>query len=58
MDLGEGVGLHVTTAKWLLPGGDWVNEIKGITPDIEIKDDLETEDIDEQLQKALEEVIQ
>ena len=57
MDFGEGAGLHVTTAKWLLPGGDWVNETKGITPDIEIKDDQETEDIDEQLQKALEEVV-
>lgn len=54
LDLGEGAGLHVTTAKWLLPSGRWVNEIKGITPDIEVEDDKKTTDIDEQLVKAVE----
>ncbi|MBU1085794.1 MAG: S41 family peptidase [Candidatus Beckwithbacteria bacterium] len=54
LELGKGAGLHVTTAKWLLPSGQWVNETKGITPDIEIEDDLETVDIDEQFIKALE----
>jgi len=47
-----GAGLHITIAKWLTPGGFWVNE-KGLTPDIEIKDNPETGE-DEQLQKALE----
>ncbi len=57
LDLGEGVGLHVTTAKWLLPSGQWVNETEGIEPDVLIEDDKETEEIDEQLQKAIEVVL-
>ncbi|MBU2052268.1 S41 family peptidase [Patescibacteria group bacterium] len=53
LDVGNGAGLHVTTAKWLLPLGAWVNETKGLTPDVEVKDDPETE-ADEQLARALE----
>ncbi|MFH0943188.1 MAG: S41 family peptidase [Candidatus Beckwithbacteria bacterium] len=55
LDLGSGAGLHVTTAKWLLPSGQWVNETKGITPEIEAKDDPATIE-DEGLQKAIEAV--
>lgn len=51
-DFPGGAGLHITTARWLLPKGWSINK-DGISPDIEIKDDLETE-ADEQLQKALE----
>lgn len=54
LDLGQGSGLHVTTAKWLLPSGQWVNETEGITPDVLVEDDKETADIDEQLNKAVE----
>lgn len=52
IDILGGSGLHVTTAKWLTPGGQWIHE-KGIEPDIavEIKEG-ETKDI--QLQKAIE----
>lgn len=58
LDLGEkGAGLHVTTAKWLLPSGEWVNQTKGLQPDIEVKNDLKEPDKDEQLQKALEVVL-
>lgn len=32
IEINGGSGLHVTTAKWLTPGGGWVHE-KGITPD-------------------------
>lgn len=53
LDVAEGAGLHVTTAKWLLPSGLWVNDSKGLAPDIVVKDDPETE-IDEQLAKAIE----
>ena len=53
LDLGEEAGLHVTTAKWLLPSGLWVNDTKGLTPDVEVKDDPETT-ADEQLVKAIE----
>lgn len=49
----NGAGLHITIAKWLTPNGTWING-KGIKPDIEIKDDPETTDIDEQLEKAIE----
>ena len=45
-------GLHITTAKWLTPNGTWINE-EGVAPDVEFKDDEETEDIDEQLQEAI-----
>lgn len=53
LDVGEDAGLHVTTAKWLLPSGQWVNETKGITPDISIQDDKETAK-DEVIEKAIE----
>ncbi len=52
-DLPGGAGLHVTTAKWLLPKGDWING-KGITPDIEVKMDANNPTADPQLEKAVE----
>lgn len=51
-DLPGGAGLHITTAKWLLPNGDWINGT-GIEPDVEVADDLNTQK-DEQLEKAIE----
>lgn len=51
-DLPGGAGLHITTARWLLPSGESIDEI-GLKPDVEIKDDPETE-ADEQLAKAIE----
>lgn len=51
-DLANGAGLHVTTARWLLPKGDSIDQ-QGIDPDVKIKDDLTTES-DEQLEKARE----
>ncbi len=44
--------LKVTIAKWILPGGEHIS-IDGITPDITIDEDSETEE-DEQLSRALE----
>ncbi|MEI7653015.1 MAG: S41 family peptidase [bacterium] len=35
LELSGGAGLHVTVAKWVLPGGDWING-KGITPETEV----------------------
>lgn len=52
-DVGEGAGLHITTAKWLLPSGIWING-EGITPDYEVKMDEKDETRDLQLEKAIE----
>jgi len=51
-DLPGGAGLHITTARWLLPSGESINET-GLKPDVEVKDDSQTE-TDEQLEKAIE----
>jgi len=51
-DLSQGAGLHITTSKWLLPSGKWING-QGIEPGVKIEDDQETEK-DEQLEKAIE----
>ena len=50
-DLADGSGLHITTARWLLPSGESI-EGKSITPDYEVKDSPETEE-DEQLDNAV-----
>lgn len=62
IDLGGGAGLHVTVAKWILPKGDWING-KGIEPEVKVKNDVKegntiTKDTDEQLEKAIEKVVQ
>ena len=51
-ELTGGSALHVTIAKWLLPGGSWINGT-GIKPDIEIAQDNKQPDKDLQLEKAL-----
>lgn len=60
IDLGNGSGLHVTVAKWILPKGDWING-KGIKPQIAVENKIDegntlTDETDVQLQRALEEV--
>ncbi|MEP7167110.1 MAG: S41 family peptidase [Candidatus Woesebacteria bacterium] len=58
-ELPSGAGLHVTIAKWILPGGDWIHEI-GLKPDVEVKVSPEDavknaqENKDPQLDKAIE----
>ena len=52
-DLPGGAGLHITIARWLLPSGNWIHE-KGLAPDVQVTDDLDTKDVDEALQKAVE----
>ena len=52
LQLDKGSSLHITIAKWLTPKGNWIHE-KGITPDVEIKDNEETLEVDEQLIEAL-----
>ena len=55
-DLSDGSSLHVTVAKWILPSGRWIGK-EGITPDTKIADDPKTEDVDEQLDVAVEAVL-
>jgi carboxyl-terminal processing protease len=52
IEIPGGSGLHVTTAKWLTPGGTWVHD-NGLEPDVKIVDDEKTADTDEQLQGAI-----
>ncbi len=51
-ELSGGGGLHVTIARWLLPGGAWIND-EGMKVDEEVQDDPET-DTDEVVLKAIE----
>lgn len=58
LDLSKGAGLHVTIAKWILPGGDWINKI-GIKPNIAVENVVKegntlTRADDKQLDKAIE----
>jgi carboxyl-terminal processing protease len=62
VDLKGGAGLHVTVAKWILPKGDWING-KGIKPQITLENKIPegntlTKEIDAQLEKAIETIIQ
>ena len=52
-DLPGGAGLHITTGKWLLPKGDWINK-KGIVPDVVVPLDDADATYDAQLAKAVE----
>jgi carboxyl-terminal processing protease len=51
--LDDGTMVKYTSAKWLTPTGNCIDGV-GITPNYVIENDEETEDIDEQLEKALE----
>jgi len=55
LQLEDGEGLHMTIAKWLTPRGIWVNDEEGLTPDVLVEDNPDTES-DEQLQRAIEEL--
>lgn len=50
-DLAGGAGLHITTARWLLPSGSWIGK-EGLEPDVAVEMDEEKEG-DEQLEEAI-----
>ena len=52
-DLRNGAGIHITVARWLLPGGNRIPE-EGLEPQVIVEDNQDTADVDEQLQKAVE----
>ncbi len=58
IDLGDGMGLHLTVAKWILPNGSWINGT-GIKPQFEVKNvvpegNTMSRENDAQLDKAVE----
>jgi len=56
MELSGGAGLHITTARWLLPNGNWIND-EGLKPDVEVDYDQEAskdQKWDNQMKKAME----
>ncbi len=54
-ELRNGTGIHITTARWLLPKGDWIHE-DGLEPDIEasISGTLEADAPDPVVVRAME----
>ena len=61
VDLGDGDQYKITTKKWLSPKGVWINDTKGIEPDVEVKnimDDANKMDIqlEESIKVALEQL--
>lgn len=55
-DLPNGSGIHITTAKWLLPKGDHIHGV-GIKPDFEVKNATDAAYPDLQLERAIDELI-
>ena len=53
IDYKDGTSFKFTAQKWLTPKGKWIHE-KGVTPDIEVKN--EDEKVDTQLNTALDEL--
>lgn len=56
-ELGNGVGLHISIAKWLTPKGEWIHG-KGLSPDLVVTNDEKDQSRDLQLEKAIEELLQ
>lgn len=52
-ELTDGAGLHITTSKWLLPSGKWINGT-GLMPDFKVEMDEKNPEKDLQLEKAIE----
>ena len=55
-ELKGGAGLHITTARWLLPNGAWIHD-EGLKPDVEVEYDQEAskdQKWDNQVTKAVE----
>lgn len=55
-DLGNGAGLHITIAKWLTPKSRWIHT-SGLTPDVKVVLDQKDQSHDNQLEKAIEELV-
>lgn len=53
----DGSGVHITTNRWLLPSGAWIDKV-GVSPDVEVEyiPEESTEELDNQLMRAIEEL--
>lgn len=53
-DLPDGSGIHITTARWIMPKGEWINGT-GIKPDIEVlpPEGTASAELDPQLDRAI-----
>lgn len=51
-ELSGGAGIHITTAKWLLPSGIWING-SGLEPNMKVELNEQKPDEDVQLEEAL-----
>lgn len=60
VDVDGGASVHISVGKWITPNGTWVDKT-GLKPDIEVKFDekksKETPELDNQLQKAIQELL-
>ena len=61
VDLGDGDQYKITTKKWLSPKGIWINDTKGIEPDVEVKDYTDENNnkdvqLEESIKAALEQI--
>lgn len=58
-ELPGGAGIHITTARWLLPNGAWIHE-QGLKPDVEVeydKNQSEGKKWDNQVTTAIKELL-
>ena len=55
IDLKDGSSMRITIAKWYTPNGTSIQE-QGIEPTVSVENNPDTEDIDEQMDRALEEL--
>ena len=62
VQLSNGDQYKITTKRWLSPKGNWINDTKGIEPDVEVQLDIKyledpSEKNDNQLETAIKEVL-
>ncbi len=55
IELSDGSLVKLTISEYFTPNGRSINGV-GIVPDVEVEDEIETKEVDEQLEKAIEEL--
>lgn len=57
VNINKNVQYKITTKKWLTPKGNWINDTKGIQPDIEVEYEEQDNEYDSQLKRAINYII-